>query len=466
MLTVKANTGGRPRVLGPLAVLLAWLFAVLAIIATDRFASSRAAQDQDNYHLRAVRTFAEQWPRADLRDYRSATTPGYHLLLAEVQRLVSPDPRLLRVAGALFGLGLLVTLAVAARRLPGLAGASLVLPLACSLYVFSAAAWLLPDNAGWWGVLAIGTLTLARRPTTPAILTGGAVLLLLVLCRQIHLWAAGPLWAWALLGGPGERPDPKTRARRLGLALIAAAPAFGAVFAFARLWHGLVPPLFQGGVFDPVVGKLSPQNTGPNPATPAFLLALFGCYGVFFAGFFHAGIARLVRRERGALLAVTLSVVAAAACALAPVSTFDAEAGRYTGFWALVRRLPVIADRSVFIVGAAAVGGAVLGLCLASLRRREAALLLVTVLAFAAAQTTAFAAWQRYLEPMVLLTLALGAIAAHRAGDERTLGAEGAPGPAWERGLERGAPAGPALLGVALAAVTLASLRAGSAGLG
>ena len=32
---------------------------------------------------------------------------------------------------------------------------ALVLPLAVSLYIFSAGAWILPDNAGWWGVLAI-----------------------------------------------------------------------------------------------------------------------------------------------------------------------------------------------------------------------------------------------------------------------------------------------------------------------
>ena len=38
---------------------------------------------------------------------------------------------------------------------------SLCLPLAASLYVISSAVWLLPDNAGWWGVLGLMLYRLA-----------------------------------------------------------------------------------------------------------------------------------------------------------------------------------------------------------------------------------------------------------------------------------------------------------------
>jgi len=443
-------------VVSVLAVLALWIAGTAWVIGADAFATSRAAQDQDNYHLLAVRKFARELPAADLRDYRSATTPGYHLALAEVCRFVTCDPRALRATGAMFTLAPLLLLGlIGIRRGTGGGAGALMLPVACSLYVFSAGAWILPDNAGWLGVMALVTIALVWRPTPWALFGAGAVLLLLVLCRQIHLWAAGVVWAWAILGGPGESPDLRTRAGRLGIAFVASVPAFAAVGAFWNLWGGLVPPLFQGGVFDPVVGKMSPQNSGGNLATPAFLLMLFGAYGVFFLGFLTDGIARVRRGETVAVGAVALGMAAGLALALIPETTFNPEAGRYTGFWALVPRLPVVAGRSLFLAGGSTVGGAIVGLCFASLPRRDGLIVLATVTAFCAAQTTAFAAWQRYMEPLVLIVLALVAIV---AGRER--GAPGEPHapPRW---LRRSAPAGPVLLGVLLGAITAASLRAG-----
>ncbi len=462
MATDTASTGRFGRgVAAVIAALGLWLSATAAVIAFDAFANSRAAQDQDNYHLMAVRTFAAELPRADLRDYRSATTPGYHLALAEVSRFMSDEPRVLRACGAAFTLGMLGLLVVlGVRRAGGVSAGALVLPLACSLYVFSAGAWILPDNAGWLGVLAVLAIAMFRVPTAPLIFGAGVVLLLLVLCRQIHLWAAGVLWLWAFLGGPDENPEARTRVRRLGMALVASVPAFAAVGAFWQLWHGPVPPLFQGGVHDPVVGKTSPKNSGGNPATPAFLLMLFGAYGVFFLGFLREGLRRVRAGQTLAVAAVTVGMIAGLVVALVPETTFNADAGRYTGFWALVPRLPVVGGRSLFLAGGAAVGGAIVGLCLASLRRREALIVLAAVLGFMAAQSTAFAAWQRYMEPLVLIVLALVAIMASEC-------AEDVPP---ERGvfgaLGRWRALGPVALGLMLAAITVASLRAGSAGIG
>ncbi len=444
-------------VLCVLAVLAAWAAATAAVIATDAFAASRAAQDQDNYHLLAIRTFAGELPRPDLRDYRSATTPGYHLALAEVARYVSSDEWALRACGALFTLAPLLLLGVLGVRAgAGVAAGAVLLPAAASLYIFSAGAWLLPDNAGWFGVLAIAAIALFRRPTPAMIFGAGGVLLLLVLCRQIHLWAAAVVWAWALLGGRDENPGVRARVARLGMALVASVPAFAAVAAFRDLWGGLVPPLFQGGVFDPVVGKMSPQNSGGNPATPAFLLMLFGAYGVFFLGFLTEGVRRVRRMDTPAVAAVALGMAAGLALSLIPETSFSVEAGRYTGFWALVPRLPVVGGRSLFLAGGAVVGGAIVGLCFASLSRRDGLVVLATVLAFGAAQSTAFAAWQRYMEPLVLLVLALVAIAGVRPRDDT-------PGPALLGALGRFAPAGPALLGLMLGAITLSSLRQGAA---
>lgn len=403
-------------VLGVLMIVTGLAVALGAVIATDSFNTSRAAQDQDNYHLRVVRTFAQQWGRIDLSDYRSATTPSYHLTLATVSRFISDDTRVIRAAGALFTIGLVMTLGLVLARTPvkasPLTGAALILPLACSLYVFSSGAWILPDNAGWWGVLGILVMVLLKPATPGNLCVVGLVLLVLVLCRQTHLWAAGLIWLWPWLDPAPSSSEtvPAPGRRRLvlaAMAVIATVPAFLAVAAFVSLWHGLVPPIFQGGAFDPVLGKTSLKNSGGNPATPAFLLTLLGMFGVFFLGYAQRGISLLLARDRHTMVALCTSALIGLALALIPATSFSPELGRYTGFWAFAKALPALADRSLFISAGATAGGAILALLVASLRPRDALVSLTALVAFAAAQTAAFFAWQRYLEPFVLILLAL-----------------------------------------------------------
>ena len=71
---------------------------------------TRVAGDQNQYHLPAIRTFAADWPAVDVRDYASATTPGYHLALAAVARYVDDHALTLQLAGCLLTVGLLAPL--------------------------------------------------------------------------------------------------------------------------------------------------------------------------------------------------------------------------------------------------------------------------------------------------------------------------------------------------------------------
>src|SRR5687767_8086918 len=126
---------------------------------------NRAAYDQNHFHLEVITQFALQWPHVNVADYQSATTPGYHLALAPLSHVASI--RTLRLVGLAFTLGLVLTFAAAlARHVRPVTAFALGLPVVCSLYVFSSAAWLLPDNAGWWGLLAV--LLVALRPNWDA----------------------------------------------------------------------------------------------------------------------------------------------------------------------------------------------------------------------------------------------------------------------------------------------------------
>jgi hypothetical protein len=229
-------------------------------------------------------------------------------------------------------------------------------------------------------------------------------------------------------------------------------PAIAAVWMFVRLWGGLVPPLFQSGAFDPVTGKTQAPASGGNLATPAFMLTLIAMFGVCFLGYFRAGVRRVVEGDAAALRAMAIGAIVGILLALPPTS-FNESAGRYSGFWSIAGKLPSVMDRSLFVSAGSVAGGVVLALAWLSLPRRDAIIVLGALAGFTLAAAANFYAWQRYLEPMVLLSMGL---ASARATSLLDLSPRRGPGLEW---LWRVRAAGPVLLAVALAGITVMSLR-------
>ncbi|MDB5290517.1 MAG: hypothetical protein JWL69_1758 [Phycisphaerales bacterium] len=406
---------------------------ILGAVLVSRWATgpSRAAWDQNTYHLPVIRQFERQWPRPDFSDYPSATTPGYHVVLAAAGHWLGNDTTTLRRVGALFTIGLLATLALAVGRRAGTGTTlALCLPLLCSLYVLSSGVWILPDNAGWWGVL--GALLIALRPRVDRWThwLGGLVVLALVMVRQIDLWVAAPLCAAVWLGDGSPRKgasiEPsQDRVRRLMWMLAALVPALAVVGYFFHLWHGTAPPQQQR-----LVG-------GGNPAAPAAALAVIGVLGLFYAGYFWPELSQhFFRTARWAIA----GGVCGAVVGVIPCTMYDEVAGRYSGIWTLARRLPYVCGRSPVIVGLSIVGGAVVALWLAALPVRDRVVCAVATIAFLAAQASGHYAFQRYYEPLILIAAAATAVRVKHS-------------PA------RWAVIGPLLLAVLLSAVTAMSLR-------
>lgn len=387
---------------------------------------TRVAGDQNLYHLPAIQRFATDWPAVDLRDYLSATTPGYHLALAAIARYVSDQTIVLQLAGSLFTLGLLGLLGVAmARRAPPAPGPrgvpwaaiAFALPVVASQYVLTSGVWLLPDNAAWWGVLAVLLIALSGRTDGRALLLAGIVLTLLVFVRQNHIWTAGVLALAWWLGRPEPIDDalghpplsgrdvrrllttPGARARRAALAVLAALPAVALLAAFVVLWKGLTPPQFQGVL------------RGGNPATPAFVLALLGVYGVFFAPVLWRPLQALLLTRPLTLLAFGAGAVL---IALASPTTRDPDAGRGGALWEMAGALPTLGGRTSVLILALAVAGMVaLVALLCGCNRRDRWLLLAAILGFTAAQSASAMCWQRYIEPLLLIVMALGCARVH-----------------------------------------------------
>lgn len=414
--------GTRARASGwAVALMLVVVFGIgAAVVIGLGLNRGRGQFDQINYHLPVVRQFETQWPRVDLRDYQSATAPGYHLVLAGLARAGVRSENGLRAASAVWTAAMLgvfgFMLAARGREAGTSAGTLVMLGLAtvCSMYVFTPGAWLQPDNAGWLGVLGMVALTWPLVNSGTALSAWrwaacGAVLAALVFVRQSHLWAGGLVgaavlarWIGMRTEGDGQRDNGSGRSvgwlvktgAVWGLAVV---PGVMVVAWMARMWGGLTPPSFQG------------QHAGGNMAAPAFGLALIGAYSVFFGAWLVEGWRTAVRDGREWV--VMAAVAVGAVLAIVPETTFVYEA-RSSGLWNVVkamdaRGMVLFGRTNPLIVLMSTWGAAATAMWMMTLTRAQAVYALCLLGGFLAAQAANANAWQRYFEPLLLMMVAL-----------------------------------------------------------
>lgn len=415
----------------------------------------RGAQDHVQYHEPTIRIFADQWPAMDFSDYLSATTPGYHVVLATFAQL--NDSRIfLRLVGSLFAVGLLGTMAWACSvRFRPMQALACALPLATSMYIFDAGIYLLPDAAAWWGVLGIILLCLRRKLSIWTYLAGSIILFSLVFTRQIHIWAAAPLWVAAWIGT--EHAGNQTIASQFNhvprrivrtLAMVAMTlPAFALLFYFVNLWDGrLIPPSFSGW-----------YSGRKSPATPAFFLTLLGLGSVFYLPYLFVPIfSALCKKPAQVLSFAGIAIAIGLLLAIIPETTESFEDGRFSGIWRAVRVAPIIADHtSVTIMLGSAWGALMLLAWASSLPFRSRWIVLSAMSGFVAAQITSPQLWQRYQEPFILMLLAFMAcdVGRWRYQDE-----ESGTTPEEKAFIRFGETVGPFILAFLLALITVNKL--------
>lgn len=397
--------------------------------------------DQALFHRPIIDTMRRQWPAIDIVEYDSATAPGYHALMATLLRVTAGpvSDQLYSIAPVLvlnlcFGLGLLLAVYVFAARAAGAWPAMvLCLPVATSKYILGGTAFLTTDNLAWMFVVIALGLAVFTKARPAALLGAGIAAMFAVSVRQIMVWSAGPAVLAGLLVSPlcgamlsrapafirgivseDEVEIDKPSWRPLIFAGVGAGCAFALLGVFVVLWGGLVP---RASEFVRI------HAAGPNLATPAFLLALFGVCGVFYLPLIWNPLmvfARRPLRDPAAILAIGSGI--SSAIAVRTASTIDMprdtqmwKSRAYGWLWQIAQRTPDVAERSLLIAAAAGAGALGLLLLYRSARSagqaRPALVLLVAMLGFTCAQMMNTMAWQRYFEPLVLIALAwLGAM--------------------------------------------------------
>ncbi len=390
------------RAIGVVLVVLGVFVALCGYLIHTGRIPHRVANDQILYHEATIRLFAKQWPDLYFSDYYAASTPGYHVLLALVARYVNPAISVLQWCSVLISLPLLGLVArYCGHRAGFLLAVAFCLPLALSVYVIESGAWLLPDNLGWLCVTGILLALFTRRFSPWRLVWCSLFVFGTVWSRQSNLWLAGLVWIWAWLPavdpGPGPRPnllaDPWPRFRRVLGAIVLTLPAFATAAYFYWLWGGLTPPRFVE------------FHQGINLAAPAFMLAIFGVVSGFFGVTLAPPLVQVWRFSKWRL------VVAAAvglAVAVVPATTHSVEAGRYSGLWELVRHAPALFNHTSPVIAALSVVGAVslvgwLHWCW----WHERTIMIFALIGMATAQAANINLWQRYVEPFVLIVVAI-----------------------------------------------------------
>jgi hypothetical protein len=379
-----------------LTAVLLWIFPLL-----NPHYLIRSASAEQLYHTPAIDRFASQLPTPDYSDYSSATTPGYHTVLAIPTKLGASNPAL-RIIASIYTFFIVALLAIPLARTHRALAIPMILPLLASNYFIFSGAWLLPDNSGWLGVLIIFLLALKPNPTLKSHILAGLTLLILIYFRQVHIWAAAPIWLAAWIGSTDQTPHAPTvrsffsnlpnRFSRALIALLCTIPAFLLLAYFVKLWGGLVTPTFKD------------EHHGPNPATPAFILLQIAVFSIFFLPILLPQLKQLLKDAKPTLL---ISTTLGTILAIVPQSAYNEDAGRYSGWWNAVKKFPDFMDRSPVYIAGAIVGSIMLVTWGSLLNLRDRWIFAGTLLAFTLAQTANLESWQRYHEPMLLFMLML-----------------------------------------------------------
>lgn len=406
-------------------ILLALICATVwgLIIAADTVGFSRASYDAHMFHLPTVRVIAEHAPDVPWNSLRTATTPGYHIALAAAS-FATPDLAALRAWGMVFSaLAVLTVGLVIGRSMNSFRTLCCVLPFATCVYLSESAVHIIPDGAAWlWVAATLGVLFFWTTSKISLFILA-AVLALTVFTRQIHFWLAGVIifTVWLDAAQGSLKPTWLTEhPRKRALAALKSTPTvFPACIILAvciATWGGLLPEVFRTQLYDPMRDQPAVKNTGINFATPAATLVVFGLYAIFYLptciNAFKSLWPRGQRLQLIAIVVVWLTI--GIFLAITSPTTYSTDSGRYGGFWALGKLGPAIADRSLAITLLAGFGGVMLGLILAMLDRRSRWILGISVLGYWASHIVAAFAWQRYIEPLVLILLTYAACLIHK----------------------------------------------------
>lgn len=377
------------------AALLCCLLTALALpaILLDIRLDTGVATDSVHVHVPQMNLFVAA-PFA-LLDHKAhvASIPLYHMVFAAAAQAMGYDTIEHGMIGLRLlngGLGLLLILC--AVRLLGRTDDPLrpllLLPLTVSWFTVQSTAYFGTDVAG---LLMLALFLLASRSDRGGLAGRGAAGLAMVGTRHLLAPAlCAPTLARAL-ARDGRRFSPRETAAEL-------LPALALLAVYAVAWGGLIPP-----------GITPDMNAaGLFPAAGLHLLAYLGILAFVFGPLRAADLRSFLGGPDTRRLVIA-ALAAGAVVWLAVPSSFDMPAGRWGSVvWSIARYSPSLLDRSLPLLPLVLVGALLAAYLLEACRRMGGMPLeIAALIAYLGGLVFVSPAYQRYPEPVALLTLAV-----------------------------------------------------------
>jgi hypothetical protein len=374
-----------------LLAILAFYIPALPLILLD-YNAGRAYQDSFHGHLPTIMAFVDH---LDFSNYESATTPGFHVLIALFAKFISPNIVFLKFISSL--ITALFT-GIFAGLLYERAGRTttivLLLPMILSLYFLPDGVWIVPDNLAWLTVAAIILLTVNAAPGPGYYICTGTILMIAVLVRQSNLWLAAVPWSIGLMPFLFKDIRPENKMLHALLSILVTLPAFLVLFYFYHIWGGLVPPAVQVR-----------HGRGMSYCVPAFFLSIFLVYSVFYIPFVMQALKKTITRSTAPFIGSGFCIGFLAA--VIPATDFNHEAGRFSGFWNFVRLAPDIGHVSTLLTITSSLGGAMLFSWLLLLKKDLRITILLATVAFTLALIPNTLVLERYFAGFVFILIFL-----------------------------------------------------------
>ena len=335
--------------------------------------------DERLFHHPTIRQFANELPWPNLRDYRSATTPLYHLLMSPIALVVDSTIMPLRAVNFCLSMGAVWACLRALTRWGNPTTACIGTLLVCtSPYFVGPAVRLSTDNAGLLFVFLLFGVS-HHRPSIgnrrSALVAAAAVL-----TRQIHLWVVLPMayTHWR-------------QRRRVHRSVAWLALPVAVLIPLLVVWGGLTPPSFAGG-----------HQRGVNADALVMFLGVLGAHAWCAAPWIARGLT--ARRSR-----TLVPPVIALSVGLLVIHTMPwvDEPSRIGGaLWSIARLTPEWLDVPAAFWVTVPIGALTLLALWTHPSASHGRLLLIAAIAFAAVNTMSGRAYQKYYDPMALFFIA------------------------------------------------------------
>lgn len=351
------------------------------------FNGGRAYADQVKFHYPTIKHFESTF---NFDNYPSATTPGYHLILATVGRYISDHVMLLRIVNSLFTTALFLMIgSMLEGKFSFLHLVLLIMPAMTSIYMIPSGLWLVPDNLAWLTVL-LGLLAVSQSGKNGFSNKDSLVFATSVLIRQNNVWLAGP-HLYKSLTLSCERGTVKVS--EFVMRSLTVVPSFLFLGYFFYRWNGPVPPMMAN------------KHMDLNPAAPCFFFALFFVYSLFYFPLLTHLIIKRFHGRRVHLKNITLFLATCFLLSLIPRTDFNIVEGRSSGLWNVVKHFPSIHHRSLLIMIAAPLGAVSCWIWIYFVEGAMKSSLITSIICFAVMQISSHYAFERYYAGFIFILL-------------------------------------------------------------